>query len=283
MKFSTRKALAASTIALLALTACGSDEASTSETSAAVDTSAASETTEAASETTEAGEEHLHWSYEGEGGPENWGSLSEEYVTCADGSAQTPIDIVDPATADLADPVLNYTAGAATVINNGHTIQANAAEGNTMTVNGVEYPFLQIHFHASSEHTINGESFPAEVHFVHKTEDGKIAVLGVMIAEGAADNAAWAPFTDAMGTEEEAETPVELDWAAMLPTSKLSYRYAGSLTTPPCTEGVSWVLLDTPVELSAAQIAAMAAAYDDNHRPVQPLNGRTVELDSSEG
>ena len=121
----------------------------------------------------------------------------------------------------------------------------------------------------------NGEQFPAEVHFVHKTAEGELAVLGVMITEGA-ENAAWAPFTGAMGTAKDAEAEIQLDWAAMLPTSKMTYRYTGSLTTPPCTEGVHWMLLETPVELSADQIAAMKAAYDGNFRPVQPLNGRKI-------
>jgi carbonic anhydrase len=121
------------------------------------------------------------------------------------------------------------------------------------------------------------------VHFVHKTDDGVISVVGVMIVEGSEANAAWQPFLDAMTTEKGAETPVELDWAAMLPAKHTTYRYTGSLTTPPCTEGVNWFLMTEPVELSADQIAAFTAAYEGNNRPVQPLNDRTVEMDTSEG
>ncbi|MEY2754546.1 MAG: hypothetical protein RJB65_904 [Actinomycetota bacterium] len=267
----TRRLLAASgLLAVVALTACGSEET-------------ASTTTEApAAETTAKATEHPHWTYEGEEGPEFWGEISEEYVLCADGSAQTPIDVTGAVEADLADPSFAYTAGEATVVNNGHTIQANAAEGNTVTVDGAEFPLKQIHFHAPSEHTIDGQSFAAEVHFVHKTDDGVITVVGVMITEGA-ENAAWQPYIDGMGVAEEAEQAATIDWAAMLPASHLTFRYSGSLTTPPCTEGVNWLLMESPVELSASQIAAMTAAYEGNSRPVQDLNGREVQLDSSEG
>jgi carbonic anhydrase len=265
MQLRTRHAVIGAAALLTLVAGCSSDE-STATTDAPTTTA----------------HEHAHWTYEGEEGPEHWGELDPDYATCADGSAQTPIDIVDATSTDLTDPVLSYTAGAAKVTNNGHTIVASAAEGNSLSVDGKDFPLVQIHFHAGSEHTINGEQFPAEVHFVHKKAEGELAVLGVMITEGA-ENAAWAPFTGAMGTAKDAEAEIQLDWAAMLPTSKMTYRYTGSLTTPPCTEGVHWMLLETPVELSADQIAAMKAAYDGNFRPVQPLNGREVQMDSSEG
>ena len=224
-----------------------------------------------------------HWTYEGEEGPAHWGELSAAYATCADGSAQTPINITSATTEALADPTFNYSAGTATVVNNGHTIQANAPEGNTVTVDGVSSPLKQIHFHAPSEHTIDGTTYAAEVHFVHKTDAGEITVVGVLIEEGPTANAAWQPYIDAMGVAKGAEQAAEIDWAAMLPTSKMTYRYTGSLTTPPCSEGVHWMLMETPVQLSAGQIAAIVAAYEGNARPVQSLNGRTVQMDSSEG
>ena len=260
----------------LGLAACGSDD--TAAPAEVVETTAAPETTAA-----EAGHgEAPHWTYEGEEGPENWGELSEEYVLCADGSAQTPIDVVAAVPTDLVDPSFAYTAGEATVVNNGHTIQANAGEGNTVTVDGAAFPLKQIHFHAPSEHTIDGQSFDAEVHFVHKTDDGVITVVGVMIVEGA-ENAAWQPYIDGMTVAEDAEQATTIDWAAMLPAARMTYRYQGSLTTPPCTEGVNWLLMENPVELSAAQISAMTGAYEGNNRPVQPLNGRDLLIDSSEG
>jgi len=174
-------------------------------------TTVAAETTAAPATTAKA---KAHWTYEGEEGPENWDKLDPAYVTCADGSAQTPIDIVTPAEADLANPVIAYTAGSAAVTNNGHTVQLSAAEGSKITVDG-------------------------------------------------------------------AEATTEIDWAAMLPSNLETYRYAGSLTTPPCTEGVTGLLLENPVELSAAQIKAFEAAYSGNARPVQPLNDREVKADNS--
>lgn len=256
-------AFAASAVLLATLAACGDDEAAT-------DTTAAPTTLP-------------HWEYEGEDGPEYWGNLAPEYAACADGSAQTPIDVTGAVETDLTDPVFDYAVKTATVVNNGHTVQANAAEGNTLDVSGAVSPLKQIHFHAPSEHTIDGQAAAAEVHFVHKTDAGVITVVGVMIVEGAMANTAWQPYIDALTTAEGAETPTELDWAAMLPASHTTYRYTGSLTTPPCTEGVNWLLMTQPVELSADQIAAFTAAYEGNSRPVQPLNGRELELDSTNG
>lgn len=271
-------ALAASSALIFALAACGDAETATDTTGAATTVDGSTATTEAAHSG-----ELPHWTYEGEEGPENWGALAPEYAACADGSAQTPIDVTGAVEVDLADPVFDYAALAATVVNNGHTIQANASEGNTVTVDGAVSPLKQIHFHAPSEHTIDGVSAAAEVHFVHKTDDDVITVVGVMIVEGTEANAAWQPYVDALTTAEGAETAVELDWAAMLPGARTTFRYTGSLTTPPCTEGVNWLLMSEPVALSADQIAAFVAAYEGNNRPVQPLNDRELELDATNG
>jgi carbonic anhydrase len=227
---------------------------------------------------------HAHWSYEGETGPEHWAGLDPSFVACADGSAQTPIDLVDPEPVELTDPEFTYVAGPVKVHNNGHTVQADAAPGGVLRVDGAEFPLAQLHFHAPSEHTIGGESVPVEVHFVHKTSDDEIAVVGVMMTEGETANPAWAPFVDALGVEEtDADIETEFDWKAMLPASTSTLRYAGSLTTPPCTEGVRWFIMAEPVELSAAQIGAFEAAYDANNRPLQPLNDRPVVLDAADG
>lgn len=252
---------------ILGLAACGGDSDSDSASSSGGDTSTTLP----------------HWTYEGEEGPEHWGELAPEYATCADGSAQTPIDITGAVDADLADPEFSYTVKSATVINNGHTIQANAAEGNTVSVDGVTSPLKQIHFHSPSEHVIDGKAAAAEVHFVHKTDEGAITVVGVMIVEGSEANAVWQPYLDAMTTAKGDETAIELDWAAMLPAVHTTYRYVGSLTTPPCTEGVQWLLMTEPVSLSKDQIAQLTAAYEGNNRPVQSLNGREIELDTTQG
>lgn len=224
-----------------------------------------------------------HWSYDGESGPNHWGELDEAYKTCVDGSAQTPIDIVgkDTVKGDLKDPMVSYAPGKAVVTNNGHTIQFAAASGS-LTVENMAFPFLQMHFHASSEHTIDNKHWPVEVHFVHKREDGKIAVIGVMLEEGTKENEAWKPLVDSLGVAEGATSEIDVDWSALLPTGKASYRYAGSLTTPPCSEGVSWVVMQQPVQISKAQIEAFQKAYDHNNRPVQPIGSRVVTNDQQD-
>ena len=222
-----------------------------------------------------------HFSYEGEDGPAHWAELDPSYATCADGSAQSPIDITNPTPADLVDPVFAYTTGEVNVVNNGHSVQANAAPGSSVTVDGVEYPLAQVHFHAPSEHRINGLLAPVEAHFVNKTADGQITVVGVMIIQGDQPNAAWAPYVNSLGIAEGADQTTQFDWGAMLPASTLSVRYAGSLTTPPCSEGVHWLILTEPVQLSADQIEAFAAAHTGNDRPLQPLNGRPVQVDDT--
>ena len=222
-----------------------------------------------------------HWSYEGEAGPNHWADLDPTYAACADGSIQTPVDIKDTVEADLPDPVISYMVGRAKIENNGHTVQATASAGNVLSIDGVEYPFVHIHFHAQSEHTINGKHFDAEVHFVHKREDGKIAVIAVMLEKGASTNKAWTPYIDGLTVLEGSSTEVNIDWNAMLPMKKDTFRYKGSLTTPPCTEGVSWVLMQNPVQLSAAQIEAFQKAYDHNYRPVQAIGSRVIQADKA--
>ncbi len=222
-----------------------------------------------------------HWSYSGAEGPAHWGGLARAYVACADGSAQAPIDIVHPTGVDLPNPEFHYNSGRAEIVNNGHTIEAVPAAGNSVSVNGVTATLRQMHFHAPGEHRINGARAAAEMHFVHKGADGSLTVVAVMIRKGAIGNPAWAPYIAALRTPQDAQDVTTIDWPALLPTGRLTYRYEGSLTTPPCTEGVHWFVMKQPVFLSASQIAAITAAYDGNARPVQPLNGRRVDLDTS--
>lgn len=238
------------------------------------DSSSTSSTARNASNVEEAS---VAWSYKGDTGPENWGTLSPAYAAC-DKTSQTPINIVDPASATSPDPIINYSKGAVEQFNNGHSVEAKAAAGNSITVDGTTSKLLQMHFHAKSEHTINGNYSPAEVHFVHKSDAGVLTVIGVMLEEGSSSNAAWEPFVKAIGTPQGTTKTTTFDWPAMLPTSLQSVRYSGSLTTPPCTEGVNWLVMKKPVALSKAQIDAITAVYSDNYRPVQPLNGRAVVI-----
>ncbi|MGH3028559.1 MAG: carbonic anhydrase family protein, partial [Gaiellaceae bacterium] len=139
------------------------------------------------------------------------------------------------------------------------------------------------HFHAPSEHVVDGARSPVEAHFVHKTEDEQIAVVGVILTVGESPNEAWQPLVDALDVAESDTVAAELDWEAMLPDDRATIRYEGSLTTPPCTEGVRWLLMQETVSLSDDQLAAFDAAYSGNNRPVQPLNGRAVEIDADDG
>jgi len=230
------------------------------------------------------GSEAPHWEYEGEHGPETWGELTTDYAACSQGLAQSPIDLGSALAADLPALEIAYGANPVSIADNGHTVQATVTGGdNGITVDGTDFTLLQMHFHAPSEHTIDGQFAPAEVHFVHKSQAGELAVIGVMLVEGVDRHEAWATFTEAAGAGEGAAVDATLNWPALLPGDVTSLRYAGSLTTPPCTEGVRWMVMDTPVAVSVEQIEALAAAHEGNHRPVQSLNGRDVLTDAPQG
>ena len=231
----------------------------------------------------------IHWGYSGDEGPAHWAELSPDYSLCADGSAQSPIDIRAASELDLVDIDFNYGETARdlearhSIYNNSHTIQVNAAQGSHIVYNGLTYDLLQFHFHAPSEHTIDGEAAPMEIHFVHiDRNSGALAVVGVMLTEGESENEDYAAVFDHMpaevGEPQAMSMPLALD--ALLPEVRTFFTYQGSLTTPPCSEIVRWLLLDTPVELSAAQIDTFTAIYDGIARPTQPLGKRNLLRDS---
>ena len=231
------------------------------------------------------------WHYEGAEGPANWGTLSPTFAACSEGRNQSPIDITKAtpaATAELrttfppAELHIAHHEHIADGINNGHTIQINYPDAETLTLGGVDYQLTQYHFHSPSEHTVDGKRFPMEMHLVHKSADDRLAVVGVFIAEGAHNKAfdpVWANLPGQKGVETHYPA-VKVDVDALLPTVRTSYRYDGSLTTPPCSEGVSWIVMTTPIELSSEQVAAFTRLIKDNNRPVQPLNGRTILTDA---
>jgi carbonic anhydrase len=220
----------------------------------------------------------IHWTYEGAEGPDQWGELAPEYALCGEGRSQSPIDITGEQAVNLADLTLNYSPSVLNIFNNGHTIQVNYDAGSSLIYNENEYALEQFHFHHPSEHTLNGESFGMELHFVHGDANGAKAVVGVLLAEGSDDNTAYAPVFDNLPPEEgePASTELMVNAADLLPEQVQYYTYMGSLTTPPCTQGVRWLVLDTPVTLSAAQLAAFEAIFELNARPVQPLNMRDL-------
>lgn len=216
-----------------------------------------------------------HWGYEGVDDPAHWASLSSDYGTCAAGTAQSPIDL--PALGHDAPLSLDVTSGDVdeTTADNGHTVQLTAGSGETTVIDGTEYHLQQMHFHAPSEHTVEGERHPVELHFVHADADGKLAVVAVFARVGAHDPAFDPYIAGAVEGTTSARTDA-VDIGTMLPADRSYWSYEGSLTTPPCTEGVHWVVLATPIELGRGQIDALTAVHHDNDRPTQPLDGRTV-------
>lgn len=225
----------------------------------------------AAARSANAAEKGHGWGYEGEHGPENWGGLKEDYAACSAGRQQSPIDLTEAVPADLADAPVSYQAMPLKILNNGHTVQCNAAPGSHVTLEGTKYELLQFHFHHPSEHAIDGKRFDMEAHFVHKSEAGVLSVLGVMIAPGAA-NKALAPVFEHMPTKQAEEreiSGVKIAPADILPGDRAMFRYFGSLTTPPCSEGVNWMVLKTPIEASQEQIGKFAKAFPGNARPLQ--------------
>lgn len=220
-----------------------------------------------------------HWTYSGEEGPDHWGDLDPAYAACKDGKEQSPIDIPAAAPSNHPEMTFDYKPSALHILNNGHTVQANYDAGSSLEVGGETWDLVQFHYHAHSEHTVEGTSFPAELHFVHKNTAGELAVVGVLLEDGA-ETAALNAFTDNLPTTEQAETTVDdvnIDAAGLLPAGHASWRYEGSLTTPPCTEGVSWFVMSEPLTASAGQIAKLTEVFDHNFRPTQPLEGREVE------
>ena len=229
-----------------------------------------------ASQTARAAEGHGSWSYEHGHGPAAWGQLDPAYAACSAGTQQSPIDLRDAVTADLPPAAIAWRPiGLSEIVHNGHTIQVNTSGGGGMQLDGAGYDLLQFHFHHMSEHTMDGRQFPLEVHFVHKASDGQgLAVVGVFFEEGAA-NPVLAPIWAAMPMRKgEAAGSGTIDPAGLLPASRAAFRYAGSLTTPPCSEVVAWTVMKQPVTASAEQIGRFAKLFPNNFRPVQPLNRR---------
>lgn len=223
-------------------------------------------------------DEHAHWAYKGHGSPHHWGELDPAFETCARGGAQSPIDIRHAVKADLPALRFQYAAGAPVLVNNGHTVQVNVPAGSTLTVGDQTLELVQFHFHTPSEEAVAGKHAAMVAHFVHKDADGKLGVVAVLLQPGKA-NAAWAPvFAHLPRTGEQVQVEgLLLNLSALLPAAKGYYSFEGSLTTPPCSEGVKWMVLKEPVKVSPQQIKAFRQLYNANARPLQPLNGRVVK------
>lgn len=232
-------------------------------------------------------EDRPHWGYGAADGPTKWASLHPDYRLCAEGKQQSPIDLSAAVEGTLEPLAFDYLPAqlriarhehVVDVLNNGHTIQVNYDEGSSVEHGGVRYELAQYHFHAASEHALDGRLFAMEMHLVHQSEDGRLLVLGVLIEQGAHNPAfepVWQHLPEAVGTEEHLEH-VLVDVDDLIPSDGRTVRYMGSLTTPPCSEGVKWIVFAQPVELSEQQLDAFRKIVEPNHRPVQPLNGRPV-------
>ncbi|MFC0240007.1 carbonic anhydrase [Rhodopseudomonas telluris] len=223
----------------------------------------------------------VHWGYDGEGAPEKWGDLQADYKVCQLGSEQTPIDLTAGIRGEPGAAHHDYKPIPLRIVNNGHTIQVNVDPGSSCMIDGVRYDLLQFHFHHPSEHLMGGKRFEMECHFVHKSANGALAVTGVLIRPGSENGALKALF-DQMPTSAGAEVRASgsVDPAAVLPRSGGYFRYMGSLTTPPCSEGLTWTVFKEPIELSPAQIQRFAALFPNNARPVQRRNRRFL-IDAS--
>jgi carbonic anhydrase len=221
-----------------------------------------------------------HWAYDGEGGPQAWAKLKPEYGQCASGKRQSPIHIEENAALQGPAEVLGfeYRPSNASVVNNGHTIQVDVEGDNFLVVRGSRYKLLQFHFHHPAEEKINFKGFAMVAHLVHRNDQGQLAVVAVLLDPGAAN-----PFIDKVWTYMPLEVndrvrtpPAWIDLAALLPQDQRYYQFMGSLTTPPCSEGVLWMVLKQPVSASADQLKLFSQLFPNNARPVQALNGRIV-------
>lgn len=218
-----------------------------------------------------------HWGYEGQEGPEHWGDLDKNYFACTGGTQQSPVDIADAVRADIPNIAIDWHKGGGTMVNNGHTIQINMPEGSTLRRGDRVYELLQFHFHAPSEHHVNGKTFPMEVHFVHKdTRSDALGVLGAFLVPGRT-NASFAGLAAAFPSTTGKEIAVDdVDPNGLLPASLGYWTYEGSLTTPPCTENVDWMVAMQPVEVDEADIKRFTKLYPMNARPVRSLDRRFI-------
>lgn len=221
---------------------------------------------------------HIHWDYEGEGRPDNWSKLKPEYGTCASGKRQSPIDIREGIRVDQPPIDFAWRPSQFRIVDNGHTVQV-AVGGSNLSLLGKNYELIQFHFHRPAEERINGRGFDMVAHFVHKSEEGRLAVVAVLMEKGVEN-----PFVQTLWNympleknEDVAPPSVQIDPTSFLPADRSYYTYMGSLTTPPCTENVQWLVMKQPVQVSAEQIAIFSRLYRNNARPVQPNFGRLIK------
>ena len=219
-----------------------------------------------------------HWSYEGESGPANWSKINVDWAKCGNGSRQSPIDIRDGMKVELEQISFDYHPSSFNVVDNGHTVQVGVSGGNYITVQNRMFELQQFHFHRPSEERINGKAFEMVVHLVHRDAEGRLAVLALLLERGAPQATIQTVWNNLPLEKLETMQPtILLDPAEMLPARRDYYTYMGSLTSPPCSEGVLWLVMKQPVQASPAQMALFSRLYPLNARPIQPASGRIIK------
>ena len=225
-----------------------------------------------------ASEHAQHWSYQGELGPKAWGGIQPDFIKCSVGTRQSPIDIRSGIAVDLEPIQFDYRASAFRVIDNGHTVQVNIDPGNAIVIAGRRWELVQFHFHRPGEERIDGKTFEMSLHLVHKDADGRLGVVGILLERGAAQSVVQTVWNNLpLEKDDEVSTRSVLDLNHLLPPDRGYYTYMGSLTTPPCSEGVLWMVMRQPVPVSPAQIDIFARLYPMNARPVQQASGRMIK------
>jgi carbonic anhydrase len=228
-----------------------------------------------------AAQEHApehHWDYGPTRGPSHWAELSPEFRTCSIGHRQSPIDIRDTKKADLPPIVFEYKPSPLRIVDNGHTVMINYAPGSYLAIGKERYQLKQFHFHRPSEETIHGKGFEMSAHLVHDNGDGKLAVVAILLQAGE-DNALVRELWKELPKEKEREEvldQLQIDISRILPQDRSYYTFSGSLTTPPCSEEVTWIVLKHPTAISPAEIEQFSQLYRNDARPTQPLYGRTI-------
>lgn len=219
-----------------------------------------------------------HWSYEGDSGPANWSKINVDWAKCGNGSRQSPIDIRDGMKVELEQISFDYHPSSFNVVDNGHTVQVGVSGGNYITVQNRMFELQQFHFHRPSEERINGKAFEMVVHLVHRDAEGRLAVLALLLERGAPQATIQTVWNNLPLEKLETMQPtILLDPAEMLPVRRDYYTYMGSMTEPPCSEGVLWLVMKQPVQASPAQMALFSRLYPLNARPIQPGNGRIIK------
>jgi len=221
------------------------------------------------------------WTYQGKTGPLLWGRLSPAYQACSKGHEQSPVDIQKARLNPALQPIqFHYIAGPVTLENNGHTVEVHVDPGSYIVVGGVRYDLIQFHFHHPSEHTIKHKLSDMEIHLVHRSADGKLAIVAVLLNEELSfPNATLATLWEHLPTRAGQSEKIAdmVNPAGLLPADRGYWTYTGSLTTPPCTEGVSWFVFQQKISISRSQYVAFAALYKVNTRSTQELHGRKIE------